>query len=139
MELLKTSDEVRARIKQIKRALNETPGADRSLTNLADDIETKLNTIQIQLRGDNALRARNENVPVSIFERVQSIIGDSRTSTQRPTGTNEQSYAVAAEEFRSTLDQLRTLVSSDLNKLESDMEAAGAPWTPGRIPTWQEQ
>jgi photosystem II stability/assembly factor-like uncharacterized protein len=136
---VKTSDDLRNRVKQIKRALNETPGADRGLTNRADDIETKLNAIQIQLRGDNALRARNENVPVSIFERIQGIVSDSRSSTQRPTGTNEQSYAVAAEGFKSTLDQLRNLVSSDLNKLEADMEAAGAPWTPGRIPTWQEE
>jgi len=26
-----------------------------------------------------------------------------------------------------------------LAKLEKDMEAAGAPWTPGRVPEWQEQ
>jgi hypothetical protein len=34
---------------------------------------------------------------------------------------------------------LHTLVEVDLTKLEKDMEAAGAPWTPGRVPEWQEQ
>jgi hypothetical protein len=27
----------------------------------------------------------------------------------------------------------------DLAKLEKEMEAAGAPWTPGRLPEWQDQ
>ena len=27
----------------------------------------------------------------------------------------------------------------DLAKLEKDMEAAGAPWTPGRVPEWTEK
>ena len=26
-----------------------------------------------------------------------------------------------------------------LAKLEKDMEAAGAPWTPGRMPEWSEK
>jgi hypothetical protein len=26
-----------------------------------------------------------------------------------------------------------------LAKLEKDMEAAGAPWTPGRVPEWTEK
>ncbi len=36
------------------------------------------------------------------------------------------------------LDELRTLVESDLVALEEKLEAVGAPWTPGRaIPRWQ--
>jgi hypothetical protein len=31
------------------------------------------------------------------------------------------------------------LVDVDLAKLERDMEAAGAPWTPGRVPEWAEK
>src|SRR5205807_2577082 len=34
--------------------------------------------------------------------------------------------------------QLDTL-AEDLSKLEKDMEAAGAPWTPGRMPEWSEK
>jgi hypothetical protein len=25
----------------------------------------------------------------------------------------------------------------DLRRLEADADAAGAPWTPGRLPTWK--
>ena len=29
-------------------------------------------------------------------------------------------------------------LKTDLEGLEGEMDAAGAPWTPGRIPTWQQ-
>ena len=38
--------------------------------------------------------------------------------------------------FGNVLAQLRTLVTVDLKRLEDSAEAAGAPWTSGRIPTW---
>jgi len=34
------------------------------------------------------------------------------------------------------LSKLRTLVETDLAGLEAKAEAAGAPWTPGRVPRW---
>lgn len=48
------------------------------------------------------------------------------------------SYNIAAAEFAEQLGKLHTLVD-DLTKLEKDMEAAGAPWTPGRVPEWSEK
>jgi hypothetical protein len=49
------------------------------------------------------------------------------------------SYNIAAAEFADQLAKLHALVEVDLVKLESDMEAAGAPWTPGRVPDWSER
>ncbi len=134
-----TADDLRAQLKQIKRALNEVPWADRGLSNRADAIETQLNEIQRQLRGDVALTARNENVPTSIQGRVQGIMGDTRMTIQRPAQVHVDSYNVAAQEFTGVLAHLHTLVETDVRSLEKDMESAGAPWTPGRIPTWNEQ
>ena len=39
--------------------------------------------------------------------------------------------------FAPVLAGLRDLVEQTLEPLEAEMEAAGAPWTPGRMPTWQ--
>ena len=79
------------------------------------------------------------NTPPSISERVGSIVGAQRTSTARPTATQQAQYAVAAAEFEGVLAQLRQLIEGDLSRLEKQMEAAGAPWTPGRIPDWKDQ
>ena len=123
-------------MKQIKRALNETPAADRGLTNRADDLETRLNKLAIEIRGDSALEARNENVPASISDRLQSIIFGSRMSTSRPTQTNVDNYNLASQEYSTVLAALKQIAETDLPKLEGDMEKAGAPWTPGRMPTY---
>jgi hypothetical protein len=135
----RTADDLKARMTQIKRSLNEVPWADRGLTQRADRIDAQLDVILRKLRGDRALQARNENVPTSILDRVSGIMGDTRMSIQKPTGTHMDSYKVAGEEFAQVLNELRTLFSQDITKLENDMESAGAPWTPGRIPTWQEE
>ena len=72
-------------------------------------------------------------------ERVGSIVGAQRMSTARPTQTQMDQYTHAAAEFEGVLAQLRQLIEVDLQALENKMEAAGAPWTPGRIPEWKDQ
>lgn len=85
------------------------------------------------------MQRQNEPVPSSIDDRVSSIMEGERFSLAKPTQTHIDNYNIAASEFAVQLEKLRTLVESDLNKLEKDMEAAGAPWTPGRVPTWSEK
>ncbi len=134
---LRTAEEVKTRLGLIQKALLETPAADARLRQEALALEKQLNDILRNLRGDTALQARNENVPVSISERVSQIVGDQRMSTSRPTRTHQEQYQIAADDFAAELRKLRTLVQVDLAKLEKAMEAAGAPWTPGRIPEWR--
>jgi photosystem II stability/assembly factor-like uncharacterized protein len=127
------------RMAAIRRALIETPNAPESLMNEAAAIEKRKNEILKALGGDQALRQRNFNLPPSINERVGSVVGASRMSTARPTQTQVDQYTHAAAEFEGVLSQLRQLIEVDLQKLEKQMEAAGAPWTPGRIPEWKDQ
>ncbi len=58
------------------------------------------------------------------------------TSSSAPTATHERNVEIASESFVEVLAGLRTL-SGELESLESEMEGAGAPWTPGRLPDWQ--
>src|SRR5947209_9586501 len=127
------------RFAAIRRALIETPNAPESLLNDAAALEKRKNEILRALSGDQALRARNMNLPPAISERVGSVVGSQRMSTSRPTQTQIDQYAAAAQEFETTLNQLRQLIETDLARLEKQMEAAGAPWTPGRIPEWKDQ
>lgn len=127
------------RFAAIRRALIDTPSAPEKLLDEAVALERRKNEILRALSGDQALRARNMNLPPSINERVGEIVGGQRMSTSRPTQTQIDQYAAAAAEFEGTLNQLRQLIEVDLAKLEKQMEAAGAPWTPGRIPEWKDQ
>ena len=135
---VETANQMRQRLVQIKRALHETPAAEAKLLDDASSIEKRNNEILRALRGDTALRQRQEILPPSIVERVNTIVSDQRMSTSAPTQTQKDHYATAAGEFESVLGRLRALVEGDLVKLEKAMEAAGAPWTPGRVPEWKD-
>jgi hypothetical protein len=136
---LDAANSLTPRLAAIRRALLETPNAPESLLQEAAALEKRKNEILRALRGDQALRQRNMNLPASITERVGDIVGGQRMSIQKPTQTHIDQYAVAAAEFEGTLNSLRQLIEVDLQKLEKQMEAAGAPWTPGRVPDWKDQ
>ena len=123
----------------IRRALLDTPSLGDKLLDDAAALDKRTNEILLALRGDTVLRARNINLTPSISERVGYIVGAQRMSTARPTQTQVNQYAAAAQDFEQTLAQLRQLIEGDLARLEKQMEAAGAPWTPGRIPDWKDQ
>jgi photosystem II stability/assembly factor-like uncharacterized protein len=136
---LEATNALKPRLALIRRALLETPAAGDKLLDDASALDKRTNDILRALRGDTALRARNINLPPSINERVGGIVATQRLSTARPTQTQISQYNAAAQDFEQTLAQLRQLIEGDLVRLEKQMEAAGAPWTPGRIPEWKDQ
>ena len=136
---LEAANGLKPRLAAIKRAIIETPSLPHKLQDDAIGLDKRTNEILRALRGDTAARQRNMNTPPSINERVGYIVAAQRTSTSRPTQTQLNQYNVAAQEFEGVLTQLRQLIEVDLARLEKQLEAAGAPWTPGRIPTWQDQ
>jgi len=136
---LHTAEDIPSRLKKIRAALHETPAAEKQLGAVADDIEQRNREILRALRGDIETARRNEPIPSSISNRLDSIMEGERFSLAKPTKTHIDSYNIAAAESADQLSRLRTLVEVDLSKLEKDMEAAGAPWTPGRVPEWSDK
>jgi hypothetical protein len=134
-----TAEDAQERLTQIREALRETPAVDKQLGGVADSLEQRNREILRALRGDIEIAKRNEPVPSSIGDRVGTIIDGERFSMAKPTQSDVDSYTIAASEFGDQLTKLRTLIDVDLAKLEKDMEAAGAPWTPGRVPEWSEK
>jgi photosystem II stability/assembly factor-like uncharacterized protein len=134
-----TAENVETRLKSIRQALRETPGAEKQLEAVADAIEQRNREIQRALSGDKELAKRNEPISSSINDRVEGIMEGERFALAKPTQSHVNNYNIAAAEFAEQLGKLRALVEVDLAKLEKDMEAAGAPWTPGRMPEWSEK
>lgn len=127
------------RLAAIKRAIHETPSLPQRLQDEATALDRRTDEILRALSGDSEARRRNTNTPPSINDRVGYVIGVQRMSTSRPTQTQHSQYDAAAQDFESVLAQLRQLIEVDLSRLEKQLEAAGAPWTPGRIPEWRNQ
>ncbi len=73
-----------------------------------------------------------------ILARVQSIVSGHWSTTTGPTKTHRSSFDMAARQFGVAIGPLRKLVEKDVPALAKKLEAAKAPWTPGRkIPVWK--
>ena len=133
------ANQLKPRLAAIKRAIAETPSLPQKLQEDATTLDRRTNEILRALSGDSSARQRNMNTPPSINDRVGYVVGAQRMSTSRPTQTQQNQYTAAAQDFETVLGQLRQLIEVDLSRLEKQLEAAGAPWTPGRIPEWHDQ
>jgi len=132
-----TIDEAQTRLTHLKKAIADTPGAETTLGDQARAIESRLLDLKVLFTGDSTIASRNEPAPASIVDRVQQIVSGHWTATSSPTNTHRRQYDIAASQFGDALVKLRLLVTVDLKNLEDAAEAAGAPWTPGRVPTWK--
>jgi hypothetical protein len=129
--------ETQARLGLLKRALDETPKADPALRQEAVALEDRLRDLQAELAGDRTVEGRSEPTPPSITDRVQNMVYGSWQTMSGPTSTHRRDYQVAADAFGVWLPKLRQVVEVDLKQLHERAEAAGAPWTPGRVPEWK--
>jgi len=129
--------EARTRLEAIKRAIDATPALSPKLREEARSLEKRLAEFTRTLRGDSALRARNEPAPMPISERVSSAAGSLRQTTGRPTRTAMENYQTASDELAAEIPKLRRLVETDIRAVEKQLDAAGAPPTPGRLPEWK--
>jgi photosystem II stability/assembly factor-like uncharacterized protein len=136
---LEVANGLTGRLEQIRRALDQTPAIEERWKEDVRKLEKENREILRALRGDVALRARNENTPASISERVERIVDEERLSLSPPTQTHRELYAIASQEFAHELGRLRKLVDVDLKELEKALNLAGAPGTTGRLPEWKER
>ena len=132
-----SATEARARLDAIVRAIDATPALPPKLREDARNLEKRLGDITRALRGDAVMRARNEATPVSISERVSSAAQSLRLTTGHPTKTAIENYQIASEELAAEIPKLRRLVETDIRAIEKQLDAAGAPPTPGRLPDWK--
>jgi photosystem II stability/assembly factor-like uncharacterized protein len=135
---VKAASEAEDRIAHIRKALLATPDADTALLAESQRLDTELNNILVALRGDPTKSARNVFQPPSISTRIEQIAGDQWYTTQAPSMTHRQAYEWATDAFTTELQRLRTLFT-DLEALEAQLEGAGGPWTPGRLPEWERE
>ena len=132
---VEVTGEVKGRIKHLRLAILDTPEADPAQLAELAAIETELNAVLVVLRGDRSKARRNEAVDPSLVGRINRVVEGQLGTTQPPTNTSRAGYEWASEAFAETLEDLRA-VDARLGVLEDQLEAAGAPWTPGRFPEW---
>jgi hypothetical protein len=130
------AEETLKNIQYMKKAFLDTPKADPKLGAKVRVVETRIQDSLRTLFGDMTVRRRSEAVSPSLMDRVSAQLG----STVPITATVKRDYEIAADGFGKVLEDLRTTIEVDLRKLGDELEAAGAPWTPGRgLPVWKKR
>ncbi|MGQ9752528.1 MAG: hypothetical protein ACUVRE_07855 [Thermoanaerobaculaceae bacterium] len=129
--------EVKDRLGKLKLAAEQTPGGKAEWGVKLRQLERELGELELAFFGHREMARRNEPTPPSIRDRVQRIVASLFAATAPATNTQKQNYEVVASEFGKFLRDLHHLVENQLRPLEEELERAGAPHTPGRLPRWQ--
>jgi photosystem II stability/assembly factor-like uncharacterized protein len=120
------------RLRHMRQALTQAPRAEPTLFAHMDEIESALAGLRLRLMGDRIRGRWNEASVPSILDRIRRVAGGHWDTRQAPTATQQKSLEVATTEYAELSAELAKLLETDLPALEAELEAAGAPWTPGR-------
>lgn len=130
--------ETLTRVQALRRAIADAPGASDALSRDAHSLEMRLRDLQMALSGDPTMSRRSEPAPPSLLSRLNTITNGLWSNTlSEPTQTHRRQYEIVAAEFGRIIAQARPLVETELKRVEDAAEAAGVPWTPGRLPSWR--
>jgi len=121
-------------VKYLREAIFSVAKPNQDFVTDVRGLESKLKQLSDRLNGDGVAGRLDIDKPPSISQRLNSAIGDGFGTTSDPTATMKEQLQIAGEEFEKALADLRTIVDKDIKALEQKLEAAGAPYTPGRMP-----
>ena len=133
-------DDLRSKVEAMKKAIYATPGAGEALMDKARALGKELEELNYKMNGVPA-KASSEEIPpeqVPINDRLSNITYTHMGSTSGITETEKQQYQILAEEFPPILNALKRIVKQDIPALEAELNKINAPWTPGRLPVWNE-
>ncbi|MBE0665088.1 MAG: hypothetical protein IH584_04635 [Candidatus Aminicenantes bacterium] len=114
----------------------EAPGAEPGWGLEARRLEGQLRQFRSELLWDRTLGKRSEPQPPALLQRLEAQLG----STTAITASNRRNYSLAAAAFTGLLAKMRLTIDVELRQLETKLDSAGAPWTPGReVPKWENE
>jgi len=128
-------EEVRDQIKYIRAALLKMGGDQSDLSSQVNRVNEKLDDLRQKIGGDRLASRLDMGRPPSIRSRIRSVLFQSLNSTSGPTKNHEVSFSIALEEFKPVLAEAKELIEKDMATLNAAMVKAGAPYTPGTLPS----
>jgi hypothetical protein len=122
----------------VEQLTQNSPLVDPALWREVRAMQLRLLDLQEKFSGDPTRSSRNEDAMPGISGRLSNAMFGAMGSTTGPTGTHRKQFEVAGAEYEQTAAELRTLIETELPALLEKLDAAGAPWTPGRkLPEWK--
>ncbi len=129
-------DEAKVRLDLLQKAALDTPKATPALIEQARALAARFQALQFELTGDRVLAKYQVPTVPAIEERVGRVVEGTWTVTTAPTASQRKDYDLAADAFAAWLPRAKAFLGQDVKGLEDALDAAGAAWTPGRLPSW---
>ncbi|HEX6315365.1 MAG TPA: hypothetical protein VFZ73_10925, partial [Gemmatimonadaceae bacterium] len=128
-------NDLAGRLGFLRRAIDESARADSALVHQVRRLQTRLLDVQERLFGDPTRGRRNESSPTGLLGRLQVALAQSRASTlEAPTAAQLAQIDIVRDAISAILADIRQLSEVEVRSVESAAEAAGIPWTAGRLP-----
>jgi hypothetical protein len=119
----------------LRRAIDESPRSDSALVRQVRALQVRLLDLQERLNGDPTRGRRNESSPTGLLGRLQGALAQSRgTTLEAPTEAQLAQLEIVRGALGAILTDIRQLAEGEVRALETAAEAAGIPWTAGRLP-----
>ena len=115
----------------MEAALPRTTRATSAHFEQLNTLEDRMAGLQMRLSGDPVMQDLDEATAPSIASRVGGVVYGHWETRQPPTTTQKEQVAIAKREYEGFKEDLRSFMV-ELDKFQADLEAAGAPWTPGQ-------
>ncbi len=122
-------------LSDLDEALRDTPSADDQLRGKVRELQRRRDQLLVGLEGDRTVSSRNEATAMSISQRASYLEKSSWPSRSAPGGQQREQYAIAERQFSNFIRRLESL-KVDITGLEERATELGAPWSPGRMPSW---
>jgi photosystem II stability/assembly factor-like uncharacterized protein len=123
--------QLRGELRRVRATLMATPRAAPALHVRLDSITASMAGFERRLSGDPARARLDQSNELSLSDRVGTATNT--FSTRLPaTATQREQVELAEGELAALARDWRSFVDGDVARLRVALEAAGAPWTPGR-------
>lgn len=128
-------DRLKENLPYLEQAVLSVPEVNQDWLAELSALKLQLREVNQQLNGDPLLVMDEGQYRMSLKGRTDLIMGALWSTTSGATGTYERAYEEAHAAFGEALAALEQVNARVLN-FEAELEKAGAPYTPGRMPTW---
>ena len=117
------------------QAIHQTPGAPADLMKEAERIDTELDDIQFIFNGPQAKASQEELPPIDmpLSQRLGEMASASYGTSGDISIIGKEQRNILKTEFPPILERVKK-AGLDLEKLNKQLDAIKAPWTPGRVP-----
>lgn len=124
--------ELRDKVRHMQAALDYVNLPSQDLHTKLSGLSNELRDAAHALNGDPYKSALDIDQPPTPSGRLGWIRYEQRKSSAPVTETHRMSLAIAKEEFQPILQTLQRIAEQDIPPIEEALEAADAPYTPGR-------